>query len=176
MIIESISGLRDLAIKWHGKQMYGDQPYAVHLDAVHDVTVRHGLPVEYQRAAFGHDLLEDVAGMSKFLVEHSFGMQEGLLIYYVSTYGSNRKERTERKINQLNHYEPAINLYMADRIANYGNALRTLDYKKMAMYAGEYELPGYVEIHKRAKLSMQVELSGIHMQAVALLAQRKQPN
>jgi hypothetical protein len=171
-----IEQLREMAISFHREQMYGDKPYVYHLDMVHDLTFRHGLPVEYQRAAYGHDLLEDVGWITMALLQSWFGFKEAKLISHVSTSGINRKQRTERKIQTLLANPEGINLYMADRIANYGHALRTNNLKKLAMYAEEYTISGYIQIHSLAKKSMQIELSGIHLQAIELLARTKGNN
>lgn len=56
---------RDIAIRAHGTQMYGDEPYVVHLDAVNSVLLNalHGanlsdIPKELQ-VAYLHDVIED---------------------------------------------------------------------------------------------------------------------
>lgn len=160
-----LTGLRDLAIHYHAGQMYGpDKPYVYHLDAVHACTVSHSLSIEYQRAAYGHDLLEDTNATIEIL-ESNFGYEETGLISSVTAVGENRRQRTASKILTLEIYPAGINLYLADRIANYHEAVNTKNLRKMLMYAQEYRNPGYEKLHQSGKQSMIQELHDIHMLA-----------
>ncbi|MFA6234650.1 MAG: hypothetical protein WC824_10770, partial [Bacteroidota bacterium] len=58
---ERLHKAREFAIKAHGDQKYGDQPYVVHLDAVKDLVLGYNCD-NLRRAtdgAFLHDILED---------------------------------------------------------------------------------------------------------------------
>ena len=56
---EFVEEARDFAIKRHGEQLYGNEPYIVHLDHVHEVGLRFGTTIEEQCADYLHDILED---------------------------------------------------------------------------------------------------------------------
>jgi (p)ppGpp synthase/HD superfamily hydrolase len=49
---------RDLALRYHGEQRYGDHPYGVHLDAVVEILREYGHEALVP-AGYLHDTLED---------------------------------------------------------------------------------------------------------------------
>lgn len=108
---------REYAIEHHQKQMYGEKPYVFHLDQVYDITIQFDLGLEYQIAAYLHDIIEDT-DVTKKEIENKFGIHISEMVFAVSGFGSNRKERQQDiKIKMLS-YQPSINLKMADRLAN----------------------------------------------------------
>lgn len=108
---------REYAIEHHQQQMYGDKPYVFHLDQVYDITVRFELGLEYQIAAYLHDIIEDT-NITKNEVENKFGVHISEMVFAVSGFGANRKERQQDIKIKMVAYQPSINLKMADRLAN----------------------------------------------------------
>lgn len=164
----SLLQLREFAVERHGGQLYGDRPYVVHLDAVAALTMKHKLGVVYDRAAYGHDLLEDTPTTQQELVQY-FGPHEAALIAAVSGYGANRRERRQDTLRKLSAMPSAINLKMADRIANLTQALADQNWSLASMY--------YSERHQYSALfliglpSLQTELKHLYFMSGKLLAQ-----
>lgn len=75
----TIEKARAFAMQAHGDQLYGGQPYVVHLDAVYEVLREAGVNmVSYLTVAYFHDVLEDTpktqddlqdAGLSWFQID-----------------------------------------------------------------------------------------------------------
>lgn len=134
--MDDLPQLRAFAMRQHAGQLYGSQPYVVHLDEVFEIVVRHGLGAPYERAAFGHDLLDDTQTTPADLVKR-FGRQESDLIYSVSGAGHNRVARREDTLERLRRYPLGVNLKMADRYANLARSLLDEDRQRVKMYLGE---------------------------------------
>lgn len=129
---------KSFAIRAHGDQKYGDQPYSVHLQAVAQVLTDFGyVEEEYQAAAWLHDVLEDT-DTSQAHLQLAFGGEVFALVHAVTGEGSNRKERQASIIKKLHHCKPACVLKLADRIANLEAAIQEHNRQgKMAMYHSE---------------------------------------
>lgn len=110
---------RDCAIRWHGSQRYGEHPYVVHLDAVATVLIRFGyLDQKLLAAAYLHDTIEDAA-IDPSAITAFFGEKVTELVVAVTNPpGKNRKERLLQTYRKLQKFPDAINLKLADRIAN----------------------------------------------------------
>jgi (p)ppGpp synthase/HD superfamily hydrolase len=116
-MIEIVKKARDFAIKKHGSQMYGENPYVYHLDKVYEVILSAGLGVDYQVAAYLHDCLEDTNTTKEELLI-LFNENVVNLVYSVTGEGENRKERKQSMLNKLNDFNDGISLKMADRLVN----------------------------------------------------------
>jgi (p)ppGpp synthase/HD superfamily hydrolase len=129
---------RDFAVRAHGDQRYGVDPYVVHLDEVHDIAVEFGLPTEYRVAAFLHDTIEDT-GTTVALIEAGFGIDIAQLVVTVSGFGPNRRARiADAEIKMVAHPR-GVPLKLCDRIANGRACLRQQSpVKLLAMYTREY--------------------------------------
>lgn len=111
---------RKLAIKLHGQQKYGNLPYVFHLDDVAKLAIEYHLK-DCVQAAFLHDLIED-CGVSREQIEEYTNKEIADMVWAVSGFGKNRKERKEDIIKKLYEYPKAINLKMLDRLANMRHA------------------------------------------------------
>jgi hypothetical protein len=161
----SLPELRSFAMDRHSAQLYGGANYVTHLDAVFDVVRRHGLPGVYERAAYGHDLLDDTL-TTKVEVVHLFGWEESELIYSVSGPGANRPARRVATLRRLEAYPPGVDLKVPDRIANLTAALRNRHLRLVLMYLEEEA--AYAPYFAQAKQSLQDELETLYTQARAL--------
>lgn len=108
---------RQFAIENHGDQMYGNKPYSFHLDDVHAIVVQFNLGIEYEIAAYLHDILEDT-NVSKLKLIETFGEDIAEMVFCVSGFGANRKEKQLNIKQKMPNYPRSINLKMADRLAN----------------------------------------------------------
>jgi (p)ppGpp synthase/HD superfamily hydrolase len=123
------------AIKAHGSQQYGTEPYSYHLEMVRNILVEFGYTSEdYMCAAWLHDTLEDT-DTTKAEVEELFGSVIADLAFAVSGFGHNRKARNANILNKLSQNTKAIPIKLADRLANCRNST---DSKFLSMYKKEY--------------------------------------
>ena len=129
---------RDFAVRAHDKQMYGEDPYVVHLTAVHRVLVEGGYVGPILQAGWLHDVLEDTPTSPEEL-RAEFGDEVHDLVWAVTGVGKNRKERVASayaKIRALLPNQCGAHLKLADRVANvercvaYGNASLLSMYQK----------------------------------------------
>lgn len=147
-----MSDIRDFAIKAHGTQQYGDQPYVVHLDQVWAVLQEHGYTDSfYRQGAYIHDIIEDCTikepdGSLNMVMEQRLEEAVGYspILMYVAKFctdeeGPNRKtrkaltyERCRRQIIQdyrgsipFPSVPIAVRVKVADRLANLRNCLAT---------------------------------------------------
>ena len=115
---EFVEEARDFAIERHGEQLYGNEPYIVHLDHVHEVGLRFGTTIEEQCADYLHDILEDT-DCSFEEIWYEFGWYVAHLVFLVTDEdGDNRKERKRRTYPKIRSNSDAIKLKLRDRIAN----------------------------------------------------------
>jgi (p)ppGpp synthase/HD superfamily hydrolase len=120
---------RDFAEKAHREvnQLYGTQPYVVHLDAAESVGGRfaHLLPLEKEvfyivrSAIYLHDIMEDCRVTYNDL-KTEFGVRIADIVYAVTNEkGKTRKERANAKYYQgIRDTEFAVFVKLCDRIAN----------------------------------------------------------
>lgn len=163
----SLPELRVFAMSRH-VNLYGRHPYVFHLDAVVDCARRHGLGELYERAAFGHDLLDDTDTSLPDLVD-AFGVQEAALIYSVSAHGHNRAARRDETISRLWAHPAGIDLKGIDRSTNIAQAIADRNRPLIKMYLGEHS--AFAPLFARCTPSLQQELDARY----ALGAQLIQP-
>lgn len=120
---------RNYAIQKHGEQKYAHYPYSYHLDKVYEIVVEMNLGEDYEIAAYLHDVIED-CGVSKEEIAKLFNQHIAELVFAVSGFGENRKERQEDMKNKMALYPESINLKMADRLAN----IRSSKINKPSLY------------------------------------------
>ena len=130
---------RDFAIKAHGDQKYGTQPYGYHLSRVNEVMMRHpiaGTSLFIVMAGWLHDVLEDTE-INRQELEKQFGARISDIVYRVSDEpGATRKERKEKTYRKIRGHIEATVVKLCDRIANV-EASRKVP-KKLEMYKSEY--------------------------------------
>lgn len=108
------------AIKKHGAQRYGDQPYLTHLVQVVNVLASFGYSGDLTivSAAWLHDVLEDTETTREELRE-AFGVPIEYAVWCVtSEIGRNRMDRLQSIVPKLLSSESALIVKLADRIAN----------------------------------------------------------
>jgi len=141
---------KEFAINAHAEagQLYGTQPYWVHLLAVVNVIRRFGLDLicpEIIPAAWLHDVVEDTK-VTIEEIEYLFGKKVAKLVLAVSKLeGKNRKEKNKianAKMKAAGMY--AVALKLCDRIANVenGGPLVSMDQEEQAEFRKSLETKG----------------------------------
>ena len=139
MSIESqVARARAFAVEAHGDQRYGEEPYVVHLEAVHATAVEFGVTdAPTLIAAWLHDVVEDT-DVTREQVAAEFGDAVATLVHAVTNEpGSNRKERAKLTYPKIASTPGAVRLKLADRIANVRACLETRS-GLLRMYQREY--------------------------------------
>lgn len=121
-----IARARAFALAAHGDQRYGDQPYAVHLDAVARLLEPYGQEAEV--VGYLHDVVED-AGVTLERVREGFGDHVAACVALVTDQpGLDRAERKARTNAKLAKAEGRARLALvvkaADRLANLRASVR----------------------------------------------------
>lgn len=136
---------RDFAIKAHGDQLYGDEPYVVHLDEVAAILDEFGYDeTVWQNAyisAYLHDVFEDTDA-SQMEVRRLFGVPVWRSVLLLTDpEAPNRKQRKELMLQAiqalpmdavLGECYPVFVVKPADRLANMRRG------GKLDMYAQEH--------------------------------------
>jgi len=137
---ERLIKAKEFAVNAHGAQMYGDKPYVVHLEHVHEVMERYrhsNTDLLVQMAAFLHDVLEDTE-ISKAELERNFGEEVADMVYRVTDEpGADRKERKCKTYPKIRGHMEATTVKLCDRIANVEASSEVP--KKLEMYRDEYQ-------------------------------------
>lgn len=117
---------RQFAVAAHRDQMYGDQPYRVHLEDVATLAHEHGVLAEV--LGWLHDTVEDTA-VTLDEVEAQFGLDiRGMVALLTDEPGFNRKTRkaaTNAKLAKVHAGSPeatALIVKACDRLANVRSA------------------------------------------------------
>lgn len=155
---------RDFAYAAHQNQMYGDDPYSVHLDAVVKILEPYG--EEVQILGYLHDTVEDT-DVTLEIIESTFGEFYRTAVYYITdepgTSRFARKRKTNRKLAAIpEHYNIVRVVKAADRLANVRTSVLTNSgmlerYKKEhANFVAAVYRPGlcdeiFDELHKLLK-------------------------
>jgi guanosine-3',5'-bis(diphosphate) 3'-pyrophosphohydrolase len=131
---------RAFAVNAHGKQKYGDRPYAYHLDAVAAIATPFG--EEAVVIAYLHDTVEDTATTLEE-VEAKFGAKIAACVSLLTDEPSaNRKERKQKTYAKLavvhGPNELALIVKAADRLANVRACLGDSKRSMWELYCGEH--------------------------------------
>lgn len=113
----------------HAKHSYADGPYTDHLDEVEQILADAGMGTERDRIiARLHDSIEDIdellRKMAQDFVFTNFGHSIYSTVWALSGFGHNRKARNQHAYEKIARYPEAANYKVADRIANFGSAVR----------------------------------------------------
>ena len=111
------SRARAFAVRAHGDQQYGAQPYAVPLAGVGAALAEFGHGGDLRVAAWLHDTLEDTLAPRAELVA-AVGPAVDALVWAVTGVGDDRKARNESAYVKIRAYPAAATLKLADRLAN----------------------------------------------------------
>jgi (p)ppGpp synthase/HD superfamily hydrolase len=115
---------REFAVKAHGDQKYGDNPYSYHLDKVVNNATKFGGNEKQIQAAYLHDVLEDTS-VSKEELEQNFGKEITNIVDLLSNTGN--KEETFKRIRTN---PDAVFVKLCDRLANVSEGQKNNKYKK----------------------------------------------
>ena len=127
---------KEFAEKRHEGQMYGEHPYTKHLQDVYDLACKFNLSENVKIAAWLHDTLEDTKTFT-FEIGDNFGTAIEDIVYAVSGYGDNRKQRNADALRKILKNKEAARLKICDRIANIVECQKT-DKKRLKMYLKEH--------------------------------------
>lgn len=130
------------ALRYHGTQKYGYDPYMVHLFDVYNVLIEFGHDDnDLLVVALLHDIIEDtLANYADVLV--AFGERVAEAVYACTdSLGRNRKERKKETLARLIDFSrktpDALTVKLADWIANVRDAHRHTP-NKLQMYRKEW--------------------------------------
>src|SRR6187402_2332694 len=131
---------RLFAVTAHGDQMYGDKPYASHLDAVAELVASYGEDAVV--VAYLHDTAEDTDATIEEIAA-AFGPQVAACVSLLTDEpGRNRKERKAKTYAKLagvsGPTELALLVKTADRLANVRACLEDRKQGLWDMYRGEH--------------------------------------
>lgn len=127
------------ATEAHKAQTYsGNQPYTKHLYAVESVLRRFSITDEDMLcAAWLHDIVEDTPTTVEE-VRDLFGDRVAALVYAVTNEaGANRAERHAKTYHKIQANDEALQLKLADRIANVEACIEDKD-SRIKMYKKEW--------------------------------------
>ena len=145
------------AVKAHGAQKYGDQPYAVHLHAVRQVLREYDLGGDIAAAAWLHDVLEDTDTTYEQLTA-AFGPSITSLVWAVTGEGDSRSIRNEGVYQKIAYFPLAGPLKLADRIANVSACIEGNQDGLLSMYRREHlEFRSAVSKHCNPTMWKQLE-------------------
>ncbi|MBU6174511.1 MAG: HD domain-containing protein [Planctomycetes bacterium] len=130
---------RDFAIRAHGSQQYGHQPYVYHLDSVAELLISFG--EEAIIAAYLHDTVEDTETTLED-IRVMFGEDSAACVHLLTDEpGENRKARkakTNEKLSKTSN-TLALTVKAADRLANLQEASQDPASGKLEMYRREHD-------------------------------------
>lgn len=136
---ERLLKAKEFAVKAHGQQMYGDKPYVVHLEHVHEVMKRYHISnsdLLVLMAGWLHDVLEDTATSQADLVRN-FGEEIADIVCRVTDEpGADRTERKRKTYRKIRDHIGATTVKLCDRIANVEASSDVPE--KLKMYKNEY--------------------------------------
>ncbi len=130
---------RDFAIVAHGKQLYGEHPYVVHLDTVAGLCASW-FPNEpsLRVAAYLHDVVEDTSVTIEQLRDLFPKRVCDMVQAVTNESGNSRKERNTLTYPKIATTPGGVHLKLSDRVANVEECWRTKD-RKLFMYYREYK-------------------------------------
>jgi (p)ppGpp synthase/HD superfamily hydrolase len=135
-----VASARAFALLAHGEQRYGDEPYAVHLDAVAELARPYG--VEAETVAYLHDVVEDTPVPAERIREVFGDLVADCVALVTDMPGANRAERkvlTNEKLAKVDgKLRLALIVKAADRLANLRQSARGGRGSKLDMYRAEH--------------------------------------
>lgn len=137
---------REFAVKAHGDQRYGDQPYAVHLDTVAELVRTVDDSWEALAVAYLHDVVEDTEVTIRKIREVFGPRVAGAVVGLTDPEGyANRKARKaelHRRLASLDPAAPVARLTLvvkaADRLANLASSKAEGKAGLLKMYRREH--------------------------------------
>ncbi|WP_293266815.1 HD domain-containing protein [Neptunomonas sp.] len=138
----SVEKAREFAVKAHGKQLYGELPYSVHLDAVASLVKPYGAAAEV--IAYLHDVVEDT-DVTIDEISTEFGVFVSKCVAIVTDEpGKTRKERKAKTYEKMAHVNGeetlALLVKSADRLANVRACVAESNRRLLDIYLSEYSV------------------------------------
>lgn len=127
---------RAFGIQHHAGQLYGQQPYVVHLDAVVEHLKSVDASPSLQVAGYLHDILEDTSVTATTLTR-IFGQNVCALVWAVTGEGRTRAEKVAQTVAKLQALPEARLLKLADRLANVEACVQGNHRSMLARYRAE---------------------------------------
>ena len=130
---------KEFATAAHKGQLYGDQPYTVHLE---DVVARLSTITEDQEllaAAWLHDTVED-CGITVEQIAKEFGQRVTNLVWALTGTGPYRALRVNDAIKKIAATEGAELIKSADRLSNVAASIRDGRTDLFEMYQREHKV------------------------------------
>ncbi len=159
---------REFAIKAHGDQKYGDQPYVTHLAAVRDALIEFGCAERtHLIAAWLHDTIEDT-DVTYEEIDRNFGTEMARYVWAVTGTGKTRAMRNSDAYQKMRWCPEAILIKLADRIANM-RASKASKPELFKMYQSEY--PAFRDTLRPVTRSAEVVCSEAMWRALDQLAE-----
>lgn len=135
-----IEKAKQFAMKWHGDQKYGDQPYLYHLHQVAHLLAGYGETA--QVIAYLHDVVEDTA-VSIDELQREFGQLVASCVSICTDEpGATRKERKSKTYRKMACVEGELELALvvkaADRLANMKSCIKNNHQRLLETYRQEF--------------------------------------
>lgn len=137
---------KDLALVYHGGQLYGTHPYEYHLAHVIEVLEQNNIfpntekNIDLYIVGWLHDVLEDTQ-IDKILIAESFGEHILKIIESLTDgEGNTRAIKKEDMMNRLVQNQSGIIVKLADRISNIQRCIDDNNHDKLKMYLDENNL------------------------------------
>jgi len=138
---------------------YGEHEYDYHLNMVYiegkhyfkEMNIPSNECLVYSKAIWCHDILTDT-GVSREELRKVIGGEAEDIVWCVSGFGNNRKERNKNEINKTKNNRKAVFVKLCDRLANVKKSKHTnknlfemykkehTQFKKILYIKGEYDL------------------------------------
>lgn len=135
-----IEKAKQFAMKWHGDQKYGDQPYFFHLCQVAGLLQSYGETA--QVIAYLHDVVEDTAVSIDELRDEFGQLVASCVSILTDEPGATRQERKAKTYQKMAQVEGELELALivkaADRLANMQSCVRTNHQRLLQTYRQEF--------------------------------------
>lgn len=133
---------REFAIQAHADQLYGTEPYVVHLDAVAAIAAAYGETVTI--IAYLHDVVEDTPIQIEQIHEMFGDLVADCVALLTDAAGATRKERKTKTYAKLaevrGRLELALVVKVADRLANVRACINNNKQDLLAVYRDEQRI------------------------------------
>lgn len=123
----------------HGNHMYGEHPYAYHLEMVAGIAKNAGASEIQIAAAWLHDVIEDTS-TTKQEVQDLFGSEVAAIVWALTGIGSTRLERMTDAIEKIKATPGAGLVKLADRYANVSASVMDSQTKFAKRYIQEQDM------------------------------------
>lgn len=140
--MDVVERAREMAVKAHGDQKYGDAPYSKHLDEVAELVKGFGSTA--QVVAYLHDTLEDTK-LPPEDIQEAFGSDVLKMVKLLTDEpGKNRRERkllANKKLSQIRTQDDerlVLIVKAADRLANVRACIAEKKEGLISMYKREH--------------------------------------